>query len=89
MGERVPQYLSAPLQIFIFESDEMGIIMSLIGWVLIFGGKLSWICLILVPVLYRKAKMRYQKGFIKHLSYFVGLKDMHHYPGAFEKEFQE
>ena len=86
---RVPQYLSSPLQIYIFESDEVGIIAGVIGWIMILGGWLSIISLFVVPYLYRKTKLRYPKGFLKHLSYFLGLKDMTPYPGSFENLFHE
>lgn len=86
---RVPQYLSSPLQIYIFESDEVGLIAGIVGWIMIFGGWLSVISLFAVPYLYRKTKLRYPKGFLKHLSYFLGLKDMAPYPGPFENLFHE
>lgn len=85
----VPQYLSSPLQIYIFEADEVGIIAGIVGWVFIFGGWPSIISLIAIPYLYRKSKLKYPKGFLKHLSYFIGLKDMAPYPGPFENLFHE
>ncbi|MBU0991732.1 MAG: type IV conjugative transfer system protein TraL [Proteobacteria bacterium] len=89
MADKVPQYLSSPLQIYIFEADEVGIISGILGWAMIFGGWIAWISLVVVPLVYRKAKLKYPKGFIKHLSYYIGIKDMKPYPGPYEKEFQE
>lgn len=86
---KVPQYLSAPLQIYIFESDEVGIISGIVGWMIIFGGWLPFISLFVIPYLYRRTKMKYPKGFLKHLSYYFGMKDMAPYPGPFENIFYE
>jgi len=85
---RFPQYLSAPFQVLWFESDEVGIILLFFMISSVFGAW-TWILLILGPCLYSKAKKKYPKGFLRHMLYFTGLKELKHCPNFFDNFFVE
>jgi type IV conjugative transfer system protein TraL len=88
MEEKFPQYLSSPLQILWFETDDLGIILLCFMVGSMIGG-LSWALLLAGPYVYAKFKKKYPPGFFQHLLYFVGLKTMKDYPNPFANEFQE
>jgi type IV conjugative transfer system protein TraL len=89
MSSRVPQYLSSPMQIMWFESDEFAIMVILFTLAMVFGGWTMWGLFFFGTWGYIKAKNKYPQGFLKHMIYFAGLKEMAYYPGPFEKEFNE
>ena len=84
----MPQYLSAPLQVVWFESDEVGLIIMAFTMAMIFGG-FSWLLLPAVPFVYSRVKRSQPKGFLRHLLYYAGLMKMYGYPDFWEKEFSE
>lgn len=86
--ERFPQYLSSPMQVLFWESDEVAIILTLLATAIVFGG-VFWIVMLLGSFLYSRIKKKYPKGFLKHVIYFSGMKDLKHYPSAFQSEFTE
>jgi len=88
MNERIPQFLSTPLQILWFESDDIGICAVCFTLAMLFGGWF-WLFLFLAPYLYMRAKKRYPTSFFRHLLYFSGLKELDRYPGPFENNFIE
>ncbi len=87
-NKRVPRYLSAPIQILWFESDEFAIITICYILGLLFGW-IGWVILIVAPYLYSKLKKNYPRGFLKHSLYFIGLLKLEGYPIYQEKEFME
>ena len=86
--ERFPQYLSSPMQVLWWESDEVAIILTLLAMALVFGG-IFWIVMFAGSGLYSGVKKKYPKGFLKHMIYFSGMKDLKHYPSAFQSKFSE
>lgn len=88
-GTRFPSYLSNQLQILWWELDEVAIILVFFTLVIISGGWVNFICLIVLPYLYGKAKRAATKGFFKHIIYFSGLGKLDGYPSFFEKKFVE
>lgn len=86
---KVPQYLSTPVQIAWFEADEISIIGILFTNALVFWGWASWALLITGTYFYITAKHKYQRGFLKHMFFFIGLTVVEGYPGPFEKDFME
>jgi len=86
--ERFPQYLSSPIQVLWWEADDLGIIFICFTLALVFGGPL-WLLLVFGPMLYSRAKKKHSRGFLKHMLYFIGLKDLSPYPGPFERSFRE
>ncbi len=87
-SRRFPRYLSSPIQVLWFESDEIAIIAICYTLGLLFG-LVGWALLIIVPYLYGKLKKNYPRGFLKHSLYFIGLLDLKGYPIYQEKEFFE
>jgi type IV conjugative transfer system protein TraL len=88
MKARFPQYLSSPYQILWFESDEL--VMIFITFILALTvGSYTWILLFAGPWLYRRMKLKYPRGFLKHLLVIIGLVKIHGYPDFFEEEFRE
>ena len=85
---RFPQYLSNPLQVLWFEADEVVVIALFFTISSVIGG-VSWLLFLLGPYCYYLAKQKYPNGFIHHLLYFTGIKEMARYPGFFENFFNE
>jgi type IV conjugative transfer system protein TraL len=85
---RFPKYLSSPLQVLWLETDDLGIAVISFMLASIFKGWF-WFLVIIGPVLYMRAKLRYPRGFLKHLLYLSGMKDLQEYPTTFQKEFLE
>jgi hypothetical protein len=85
---KFPQYLSSPLQVLWLETDDLGI--AIISFMLasIFKGWF-WLLVIAGPLLYMRAKLKYPRGFLKHILYLSGMKDLEGYPTTFQKEFLE
>lgn len=87
-GAKFPRYLSSPLQMLWWESDEVAVIFVCFMSAMLYGGIL-WFTLLVVPYLYIKTKKRYPKGFFKHLLYCLGLVKLDGYPSFQEKHFVE
>lgn len=87
--ERLPQYLSEPLQVLFFDQDEVGVAFIILALCLVFGGLFWWTMLLVVPFVYRKAKKKYPKSFLRHCLYVIGLMPLEYYPGFFEDQFRE
>ena len=87
-NKRFPQYLSSPIQVLWFEADELSIILLSFMIASIFKGWF-WLLMIVAPFLYSRYKLRYPRGFLKHMLYLSGIKDLRAYPTAFHKEFLE
>jgi type IV conjugative transfer system protein TraL len=85
---KFPRYLSSPLQVLWFESDEIALIAICYTLGLLFG-LIGWIMMVVVPYLYSRIKKNYPRGFLKHCLYFIGLLHLKGYPIFFEKEFLE
>ncbi|RLD98232.1 MAG: conjugal transfer protein TraL [Aquificota bacterium] len=87
-NRRFPQYLSSPIQVLWFEADELSIILLSFMAASILKGYF-WLMVIVAPFFYSRYKLRYPRGFLKHMLYLSGLKDLKVYPTAFHKEFLE
>ncbi len=83
-----PQYLSAPIQILKWESDEIAIAVGCYLLTLMIG-KLLWPGVIAGPWYYIILKRRYPRGFLRHAFYYVGITRFHGYPEHFVTTFQE
>jgi type IV conjugative transfer system protein TraL len=88
MKKLFPQYLSAPLQVLFWDSDELCIIVTFFTIAMIFGS-VMWIFLILGPWAYSHMKKKYPRGFLQHILYFVGIVKINNYPSYFEDIFIE
>jgi len=85
---KFPQHLSSPLQVLWLETDDLGIVVLCFMIASILKGWF-WLLVIAGPLLYMRAKLKYPRGFIKHILYLSGVKDLEGYPTAFQKEFIE
>ncbi|MCP4214234.1 MAG: conjugal transfer protein TraL [bacterium] len=88
MDFKFPQYLSAPIQIVVMESDTFFVFMFSFCAAMVFKGW-AYLLVIVMPYIYSKLKKRFPNGYFKHLVYIAGLKDLKGYPEAFETEFTE
>ena len=88
MRTQFPQYLSAPLQVLFWDTDELCIILMFFTIAMIFGS-VTWLLVVAGPWGYSSVKKRYPRGFIRHLLYFAGLIDFQKYPDFLEDEFIE
>jgi len=71
-----------------FESDELALMAVFYTLGLLFGW-VGWILLFIIPFLYRRLKLSYPRGFLKHGLYFLGIINLKNYPIYQEKEFIE
>ena len=88
MRVTTPKHLHKPFRILWFESDKL---------FLMFAGLIIgiYITLIFFPILFglafaiRKMKTKFTRGFVRHLSYFLGLMRFRNYPSFFDSRFNE
>lgn len=86
-----PQYLSAPLQVLWFESDDIGM-MFLFWFIIMVVLDLSIKFLPLVGVgawLYISTKKNKPRGFFRHVLYQFGFISLRNYPAYLENIFHE
>ena len=88
MKRLFPRYLSAPLQILFWDTDELCLIKISFTIAMIFGSW-SYLLVIVVPWGYGRVKKRYPRGFIRHVFYFAGILKIHNYPDFSEELFLE
>ncbi len=89
MKNRFPQYLSSPLQIIIFETDDLSIFFIAFGLWMFCANWMTFALMFAVPYTYMKLKVKYPNGFLMHFIYLAGFKDLGGYPISFETEFAE
>lgn len=88
MKKPFPQYLSAPLQVLFWDSDELCIIFVFFIIAMIFGS-VTWLLVVVGPWGYSHMKKKYPRGFVRHILYFTGLVKIENYPDFFEDVFIE
>ena len=87
MKKKFPQYLSAPLQVLFWDSDELCIIMMFFTIALIFGS-VTWLVVVVGPWGYTHVK-RNTPGVYAAILYFAGLVKFQKYPEYYENIFIE
>lgn len=87
-SHRFPQYLSRPIQILWFETDELVLGLFTLTLALIYGN-IMWLVFLVSQYLYTRTKRKNARGFLKHLLYALGLIQINGYPPYFEREFHE
>lgn len=85
---RFPQYLSRPIQILWFETDELVLCLFTLTLALLYG-KIMWLVFFVSQYLYTRTKRKNSRGFLKHLLYMLGFVQMKNYPEYFDREFHE
>lgn len=85
---RFPQYLSKPIQVLWFESDELILFVFTLTLALIYG-KIMWLVFLVTQYFYTRTKRLKPRGFLKHILYMFGLIQMKNYPEYFQREFHE
>ena len=88
MKRKFPQYLSSPLQVLFWDSDELCIIMMCFTIALLFGS-VFWLLLIAGPWTYSHLKKKYPRGYLRHVLYFIGVIEIKNYPDYFQDVFSE
>jgi len=83
-----PKHLHKPFRILWFESDELffmfaGLILGIYVHVSFFP------ILFALAFIIRKMKVRFNRGFVRQLPYFLGLMRFRYYPSFFESHFSE
>lgn len=82
------QYLHKPLRKWFFEADDMIILGVWYGMIMLF----SWKFIFVGPValfLYKRAKQKNPRGFLKHQLYNLGFLKIKDYPSPFVSKFEE
>lgn len=87
-SHRFPQYLSRPIQILWFETDELVLGLFTLTLALIYGN-IMWPVFFVSQFLYTRTKRKNSRGFLKHLLYALGFLNIKGYPAYFEREFHE
>ena len=83
-----PQYLSKPIQVLWFESDELILSMFFFMLALIYGN-LMWPIFFVSQYFYVRTKKKKPRGYLKHLLYVLGLTKLSNYPDFWVREFHE
>lgn len=86
--KKFPQYLNAPIQLAWWEIDVVAVAVFSVYLGVFLKGPF-YIAIFFAPYFYNKFKKQYPRGFLKHLSYFIGLTEFKGYPSFFEKRFIE
>jgi len=89
MEQKIPQYIDSPPQILFWEADEFGFITLFFILALMNGGWIMWGLVITGPWFYIHFKRKNNRGFLKHLFYMSGIKNIKYYPSIFIDEFME
>ena len=88
MRVRTPKYLHKPFRILWFESDEL--FMMFLSLVLGIYVSVYFLPALLACVFVaRKVKARFPRGFLRHISFFLGITRFRNCPTFFESRFQE
>ena len=87
-SHRFPQYLSKPIQVLWFETDELVLFVFTLTLALLYG-KLMWIVFLATQYFYTRTKRVKPRGFLKHIIYMIGFIKMNNYPEYFQREFHE
>ena len=85
---RFPQYLSKPIQVLWFETDELILFVFTLTLALIYG-KIMWLVFLVTQYFYTRTKRSKPRGFLKHILYMFGFIQMKKYPEYFQREFHE
>jgi type IV conjugative transfer system protein TraL len=85
---RFPQYLSRPIQVLWFETDELILCVFTLTLALLYG-KIMWLVFLITQYFYTRTKRSKPRGFLKHLLYMFGFIQMNKYPDYFQREFHE
>lgn len=88
LNREFPQYLSRPLQVLWWETDDLMLMLTSFVLSLIFGGWV-WFSIIFVPFFYSRMKKSQPRGFLVHTLYYIGFLNFKNYPTYFEKDFLE
>ncbi|KAB2890787.1 MAG: type IV conjugative transfer system protein TraL [Desulfobulbaceae bacterium] len=83
-----PQYLSKPIQVLWFETDELVLGMFFFVLALVYG-KFMWLLFFGSQYFYIRTKKKKPRGYLKHLLYVLGLIKMKNYPEFLQKEYHE
>lgn len=83
-----PQYLSKPIQVLWFETDELVLGMFFFILALVYG-KFMWLLFFGSQYYYIRTKKKKPRGYLKHLLYVLGLVKMKNYPDYLQKDFHE
>ena len=73
-----PQYLSKPIQVLWFESDELILFVFTLTLALIYG-KIMWLVFLVTQYFYTRTKRLKARGFLKHILYMFGFIQMKKY----------
>lgn len=87
MKKRVPQYLSKPIQFVWFEIDEVCMWFLFFLLFLLFSNWLSFLGMFICPYLFAKYKKNFPNGFLGHIFFYFGLKELKYYPISYIKTF--
>lgn len=87
-SQQFPQYLSKPIQVLWFETDELILFVFTLTLALIYG-KIMWLIFLVVQYFYTRTKRVKPRGFLKHVFYMLGLIKIRNYPDYFQREFHE
>lgn len=85
----IPQYLSKPMCVLWWETDEIivGVMAFVFG--LVIGGYVSLLLALGIFLAYRHFRKEAGRGFINHLPYILGFSSFKGFPHAYVDKFEE
>lgn len=80
MRVRIPRYLHLPVQILIFDMEDIGVIAAMYFLWLMVDNWVVLVLLVVVPMIFKSVKSRMPRGFLKHSAYRLGFLTTKDYP---------
>lgn len=85
----VPQYLSRPMCVLWFETDEIVVGLMTFIFAMAVGGFIPVIMALVIFLIYRNFRKKAGRGFLIHLPYMIGLKTFQGFPHSYVTKFEE
>lgn len=89
MKVSIPQYLSRPMCILWWESDELIVGLMAFSFGFIIGGLMPLLIAAIIFTIYRRLRKEAGRGFINHLPYILGFNSFEGFPHAYVDKFEE
>lgn len=80
MRVRIPRYLHLPLQVLIFDMEDIGVMAAMYFLYLMVDHWIVLLMMVVVPYFFKSVKSKMPRGYLKHLAYRLGFWNSKNYP---------
>lgn len=85
----IPQYLSRPMCVLWWETDELVVGAMSFSFGMLIGGWIPIVLALAAFMAYRHFRKEAGRGFVNHLPYILGFKAFEGFPHAYVDKFEE